>query len=174
MRFGGKILAGLLCLLAVPAAAEPSYVARVRDYAQTHRADILAEFIKLLSLPNIHGDAPALQRNALLLQDMMKRRGLDTALWQTSGGVPVVFGEKRVRGASRTILFYVHYDGQPVDAKHWHQPDPFVPVIRTASIEAGGKPVTDLSAASEEWRIYARASADDKAPIEALLCALDA
>ena len=174
MRFGGKILAGLLCLSAVPAAAEPGFATRVRSYAQAHRTDILTEFLKLLSLPNIHGDAPALQRNALLLQDMMKQRGLDTALWQTSGGVPVVFGEKRVRGASRTILFYIHYDGQPVDPKHWHQPDPFVPVIRTASIEAGGKPVTDLSAASNDWRIYARASADDKAPIEAMLCALDA
>jgi len=174
LRAGGRILAGLLCLLATSAAAEPAFAPRVRNYAQAHRAEILAEYLKLVSLPNIHGDAPALQRNAALLQEMMQKRGLDTALWQTSSGVPVVFGEKRVRGAARTILFYVHYDGQPVDAGHWHQPDPFVPVIRSASIEAGGKAVTDLSAPSEEWRIYARAAADDKAPIVALLCALDA
>jgi len=174
LRIGGKILAGLLCLSAAPAAAEPGFVTRVRDYAQVHRADILAEFLKLLALPNIHGDVPALQRNALLLQDMMKKRGLDTALWPTSSGVPVVFGEKRGRGTARTILFYLHYDGQPVDPKRWHQPDPFVPVIRTSSIETGGKIVSDLSAPSDEWRVYARASGDDKAPIEALLCALDA
>ena len=174
MRAGGQILAGLLCLLATSAAAEPAFAPRVRNYALAHRAEILAEYLKLVSLPNIHGDAPALQRNAALLQEMMQKRGLDTALWQTSSGVPVVFGEKHVRGAARTILFYVHYDGQPVDARHWHQPDPFVPVIRSASIEAGGTPVTDLSVPSEEWRIYARAAADDKAPITALLCALDA
>ena len=174
MRLGGKILAGLLCLAAAPVSAEPGFVTRIHSYTQAHRADILAEYLKLLSLPNIHGDAPALQRNAALLQEMMKKRGLDTALWQTSGGVPVVFGEKSVRGASRTVLFYIHYDGQPVDPKRWHQPDPFVPVVRTASIEARGKIVTDLSAPSDDWRIYARASADDKAPIEALLCALDA
>src|SRR5439155_12360541 len=139
-----------------------------------HRAGIIAEFLKLLSLPNIHGDAPALQRNAALLQDMMRKRGLETALWPTSGGVPVVFGEKRVPGAARTILFYIHYDGQPVDPKRWSQPDPFIPVIRTASIEAGGKIVTDFSQAADDWRVYARAAADDKAPIEAILCTLDA
>ena len=174
MRSSGRILASVLCLLASSAAAEPNFTARVRNYAQAHRSDILAEYLKLLSLPNIHGDAPALQRNAALLQEMMKKRGLDTALWQTSGGVPVVFGEKRMRGAARTILFYVHYDGQPVDPKRWHQADPFVPVIRTTSIEEGGKIVTDPSVPSDQWRVYARSSADDKAPIEALLCALDA
>ena len=174
MRIGGKLLAGLLCLLASPALAQPEFALRVRRYADAHRADIVAEYLKLLSLPNLHGDAPALQRNALLLQEMMKKRGLDTALWQTSGGVPVVFGEKPAPGATRTILFYVHYDGQPVDPKRWSQPDPFIPVIRTASIEAGGKIVTDISGASDDWRIYARAAADDKAPIEALLCTLDA
>src|SRR5882757_3552904 len=174
MRTGGRILAGLLSLLAAPATAQPEFAARVHSYAQAHRADIVAEYLKILSLPNIHGDAPALQRNAALLQEMMKRRGLDTALWQTSGGVPVVFGEKRVPGATHTILFYIHYDGQPVDPKRWSQPDPFIPVIRTASIEAGGKIVTDISGASDDWRIYARAAGDDKAPIEAILCTLDA
>ncbi len=174
MRIGGKILAGFLCLTALPATAQPDFAVRVRDYAQAHRAEIVAEYLKLLSLPNIHGDAPALQRNAALLQQMMQKRGLDTALWQTSSGVPVVFGEKRVPGATRTILFYIHYDGQPVDPKRWSQPDPFVPVIRTASIEAGGKPVSDLAGMTDDWRIYARASGDDKAPIEALLCTLDA
>jgi acetylornithine deacetylase/succinyl-diaminopimelate desuccinylase-like protein len=174
MRIVGKTFAVLLCLLTMPATAQPDFALRVRRYADTHRADIVAEYLKLLSLPNIHGDAPALQRNAALLQQMMQKRGLDTALWQTSSGVPVVFGEKRVPGAARTILFYIHYDGQPVDPKRWSQADPFIPVVRTASIEAGGKTVTDLSNPSDEWRIYARAAGDDKAPIEALLCTLDA
>jgi acetylornithine deacetylase/succinyl-diaminopimelate desuccinylase-like protein len=174
MRIGGKFLASILCLLATSALAQPEFASRVRRYADTHRADIVAEYLKLLSLPNIHGDAPALQRNAALLQEMMRKRGLETALWPTSGGVPVVFGEKRVPGAARTILFYIHYDGQPVDPKRWSQPDPFIPVIRTASIEAGGKIVTDISRPSDDWRIYARAAGDDKAPIEAILCTLDA
>jgi len=173
---GKNILALAFCLLAGPAWAQESVAAKVRRYADIHRAAIVTEFLKLVALPNIHGDAPALQRNAVLLRTMMQQRGLETELWGTSGGVPVVFGQKIVPGATRTILFYIHYDGQPVDPKRWAQPDPFRPVIRTASIEAGGMVVTNLSDAKfpDDWRIYARAAGDDKAPIEAILCALDA
>ncbi len=151
-------------------------MARVRAWSVNHRREIVTEFLQLLALPNIHGDAPALQRNAQLLETMMRKRGLDTALWPTSPGIPVVFGERRVPGATRTILFYIHYDGQPVDAKRWAQADPFVPVVRTASIEAGGKTVTDLANADfpPDWRIYARSAGDDKAPIETMLATLDA
>ena len=31
------------------------------------------------------------------------------------------------------------FDGQAVDARRWKQPDPFTPVLRTGSIEEGGK-----------------------------------
>ena len=173
---GKKILVLVFCLLASPAWAQTPVAAKVRRYAESHRAQIVAEYLKLLALPNIHGDAPALQRNAALLRTMMEKRGLQTELWDTSKGVPVVFGQKRVSGATRTILFYIHYDGQPVDPKRWAQPDPFVPVVRTASIEAGGMVVTSLAGATypDDWRIYARAAGDDKAPIEAILGALDA
>ena len=173
---GKKILALAFCLIAVPAWAQESIASKVRRYADTHRAAIVTEFLNLVALPSIHGDAPALQRNAALLRTMMQKRGLETELWDTSRGVPVVFGQKLVPGATRTILFYIHYDGQAVDPKRWAQPDPFVPVIRTSSIEAGGKVVTDLAGATypDDWRIYARAAGDDKAPIEAILCALDA
>ncbi len=108
---------------------------------------------------------------------MMKQRGLDAEQWDTADGISVMFGQKLVPGAKRTILFYAHYDGQPVDAKRAGlQPDPFQPVLRTDSSEAGGKPVTDLANAAypDAWRIYARAAGDDKVPIEAILVALDA
>ena len=106
---------------------------------------------------------------------MLKQRGLDTEIWNTSSGVPVVYGQKLVPGARRTILFYAHYDGQPVDARRWAQADPFTPVIRTDTIEAGGKPVDALpDNIPDGWRVYARAAADDKISIEALLVALDA
>ncbi|QEE30962.1 M20/M25/M40 family metallo-hydrolase [Terriglobus albidus] len=169
-------LLALTCSMVSTLAAQQSEFDKVRTYANAHRHEIVAEYLKLLSLPNIHGDAKALQANADLLAAMMKKRGLDTEIWPTSSGVPMVFGEKRVPGAKRTILFYIHYDGQPVDVKRWAQPDPFVPVVRTDGIEAGGELVTDLSSATfpDAWRIYARAAGDDKAPIEAMLCALDA
>jgi len=173
---GRKLFVLAFCALAAPAWAQAPLAAEVKHYADSHRAAIITEYLNLLALPNVHGDAAALQRNAALLHTMMQKRGLETELWETSRGVPVVFGQKLVRGATRTILFYIHYDGQPVDPKRWSQPDPFVPVIRTTSIERGGQVVTDLAGATypDDWRIYARAAGDDRAPIEAMLCALDA
>ncbi len=148
----------------------------IRRYVDAHRAQIVGDLVRLASVPDLHGDIVQLNRNADLLVQMLAQRGMQTERWRTSSGAPVVFGQRSVAGAKRTILFYIHYDGQPVDARQWSQPDPFTPVVRTDSIEAGGRPVTDLANAQypDTWRIYARAIADDKAPIVALLSALDA
>jgi acetylornithine deacetylase/succinyl-diaminopimelate desuccinylase-like protein len=167
-------LLSLSAFLAGPAhSATPADT--TRSYVATHRKAIVQEYLKLVGTPDLHGDVPNLKRNADLLLAMIKRRGLDAELWNTSDGVPVVFGQKLVPGAKRTILFYIHYDGQPVDAKGWAQPDPFVPVVRTDTIEAGGKVVDALPEdIPDNWRIYARAAGDDKVPIESFLVALDA
>ena len=146
-----------------------------RAYVEAHRKDITQEFLKLVSVPDLHGDVPNLKRNADLLLSMMKQHGLDAQLWDTSGGVPVVFGQKLIPGATRTILFYAHYDGQPVDPKRWRQSDPFAPVIRTDTIEAGGQTVRDIpNQVPDSWRVYARGAGDDKVSVEAILTALRA
>jgi len=43
-----------------------------------------------------------------------------------------------VPGATRTVLFYAHYDGQPVDPSRWVDQEPFDPVLRDQALEAGG------------------------------------
>jgi acetylornithine deacetylase/succinyl-diaminopimelate desuccinylase-like protein len=170
------LVAGLLGAAAASAAPGDAARAPVQAYVNAHRKDIVQEYLKLVGTPDLHGDVPNLKRNATLLLAMMKQRGLDAEQWDTADGIPVMFAQKLVPGAKHTILFYAHYDGQPVDPKRWAQPDPFTPVLRTDSIEAGGKPVTDLTNATfpDAWRIYARAAGDDKVPIEAMLVALDA
>jgi acetylornithine deacetylase/succinyl-diaminopimelate desuccinylase-like protein len=108
---------------------------------------------------------------------MLDKRGMHAQLWTVPGGAPVVFGEKLVPGAKKTILFYMHYDGQPVEPKGWAQPDPFTPVVRTDSLDHGGVIVNDPLHAAEippTWRIYARGAGDDKISAECLLVALDA
>ena len=56
--------------------------------------------------------------------------------------------EIRTPGAKRTVIFYAHYDGQPVDPKQWSTP-PWEPVMRTASVDNGGQIVA--------WRNEAKA-----------------
>ena len=90
--------------------------------------------------------------------------------------VPLVYGELMQTGASSTYVFYGHYDGQPVDPKEWATP-PFEPTLRDQRLDKGGK-ILSLPAPGQslnsEWRLYARAAADDKAPIMAMMAALDA
>jgi acetylornithine deacetylase/succinyl-diaminopimelate desuccinylase-like protein len=107
---------------------------------------------------------------------MLARRGLRSEILETAGN-PLVYGERRVPGAKHTVLFYAHYDGQPVDAALWKQASPFRPVVRAGRMEDGAREVTQPQAAARldpEWRVYARSASDDKAPIVALCAALDA
>src|SRR5207244_4913177 len=102
--------------------------------------------------------------------------GVSAKLVSVPGGNPVVFGEIRTPGSTRTVTFYAHYDGQPLDPKEWASP-PFEPTLRDKPVENGGRviPLPPAGTAFDpEWRLYARGAADDKAPIVALMTAVDA
>ena len=157
--------------------AQDNGAAAVKAWVRANEAAVFREFTGLLSIPDLHGDIPNLRKNAEHLRDMLARRGMNPEIWETPGAASTVFAEKLVPGANRTILFYIHYDGQPVDRTRWKQPDPFTPVLRDNSLENGGKIVPHPASLTEfppDWRIYARAAGDDKGPIEAFVSALDA
>jgi len=160
----------------------PAQVAReVRDYRMANEDRIVRELSEFLSIPNVASDTPNIQKNAAHLVEMLEARGIETHLLPIAGRGPVVFGKLISPEAKRTVIFYAHYDGQPVDPGAWTDGKPFEPVIWTAAIEAGGKRVSIPDPAPwrhvpfrDEWRIYARSASDDKSPIVALLAALDA
>ncbi len=148
----------------------------VERYLSTHRPDVVRELVELLSIPNVAADRPNIARNADLLRALLAKRGFAVEILETNGN-PLVFGELRVPGATRTLLFYAHYDGQPVDPKGWKQAGPFTPIMRDRRMEDGGQDIPNflsLLSFPPEARLYARSASDDKAPIVALLTALDA
>ena len=171
------------CLLA--AVLSPSVVVHaqeansVRAYRRAHEHEIFAEFVQLLSLPNVAADHANIRRNADAIVQLMARRGLNPRLLEatTADAPPVVYGELRVPGAAHTLVLYAHYDGQPTDPKQWTGSAPWQPVLRTAALEAGGQ-IVPLPKPPEpinpEWRLYARSASDDKAGVLAVLTALDA
>lgn len=138
---------------AVNAQTNPAAAAASR-WRAAHEQEILAEFTALLAIPNLAHDAPNIRRNAEAVSTILEKRGVKTRLLEVPDAPPVVFGEIRTPGASRTVIFYAHYDGQPLDPKEWATP-PWQPVLR-------------------DGRIYARSASDDKAPIIAIAAALDA
>jgi len=155
-------------------------VEQVRSYRVANEDRIMRELREFLSIPNVASDTPDIQKNADALKEMLEARGVETHLLSIDGRGTVVFGKLQAENAGRTVIFYAHYDGQPVDASAWTDQSPFEPVLRDNSIEAGGKPVPFLPPAAraasyqDDWRIYARSASDDKSPIVAVLTALDA
>ena len=151
--------------------------ASVDAYRRAHEVEILAEFRELLDIPNLASDSTGIRRNAAFITRMLEKRGVTTRLLESpTGGPPAVYGELRTPGATSTIVLYAHYDGQPVEPAKWATP-PWEASLRDAPLERGGKVVpfpTTNGVAQPEWRIYARSAGDDKAPILAMLVALDA
>ena len=166
-----------IALMAASALAQTNPAASAaRQWRQQHERAIVDEFVSLLAIPNIARDHENIQRNADVIAAMLQKRGVDAKLVSVSGANPVVYGEIRTPGAKRTIVFYAHYDGQPLDPKEWSTP-PFEPTLRDKPLQDGGKviPLPDAGQLFDpEWRLYARGSGDDKAPIAAMMAALDA
>lgn len=151
----------------------------VRSFRQAHELRIIDEYIKLLSIPNVASDTPNIRRNADFLVERMRKAGLNPRLLEAADRKvpPVVYGEYITPGATKTVIFYAHYDGQPTDAADWTGSKPWEPVLRSASLEKGGKIVAFPKAGERidpEWRIYARSASDDKAGVFAILTAFDA
>ena len=174
---------GVLALVAAgfsvgPALAQdPARVrAAVRAYQQANDVHILRELADLVAIPNLASDSVNIRRNARHIAQMLERRGATARLLETPGAPPAVFGELRTPGATRTVMFYAHYDGQPVDTTEWAT-HPWRPALRTAALSAGGTVIplpTQPGTVQGEWRLYARSASDDKSPIVAFLSALDA
>jgi acetylornithine deacetylase/succinyl-diaminopimelate desuccinylase-like protein len=130
----------------------------VSTWVDANRREIVAELLAALAIPNVAADRVNIRRNAEHLRAMLGKHGFTPEILETSGN-PLVYGTLNVPGATRTVLLYCHYDGQPVDPARWNQPDPFTPVTRGEGSDA---------------RIYARSASDDKGPIVALMAAVDA
>src|SRR6478609_7041132 len=90
---------------------------KVRAYRRANEHKIVSEFVSLLAIPNVAADTPNIRKNAELIVEMMKQRGLNPRLLeaQTPNVPPLVYGEWKTPGASQTLILYAHYDGQPTD-----------------------------------------------------------
>ncbi|HUP64343.1 MAG TPA: M20/M25/M40 family metallo-hydrolase [Thermoanaerobaculia bacterium] len=173
MRFRPLVIALALIAHSVAFAADP--LDGVRQYRLAHEKEILTELVSLLEIPNVARDRENIERNAAHLTAMLERRGIESRLLRVGDAPPVVFGKLDVPGATRTVVFYAHYDGQPA-GEGWSS-DPWTPVLRSGALDLGGKdlPWSALEGAIDpEWRVYARSASDDKGPIIAMLAALDA
>jgi acetylornithine deacetylase/succinyl-diaminopimelate desuccinylase-like protein len=144
---------------------------QVSQWRQAHEQQIVDEFAELLSIPNVAADTSNIRKNANHISDLLEDVGMTVELLELDGENPVVFAERKAPGATKTVMIYVHYDGQPVNPDNWAS-DPWVPVMRTDMVENNGKQVPMKTPFDPDWRIFGRSAGDDKAPIIALRSAL--
>ncbi len=124
----------------------------MKEYIQQNRERFFEELFSLLRIPSISAKPeykPDMYRCARRLTELLTAAGADKAAVYETTGNPVVFGEKSIPGAQKTVLVYGHYDVQPPEPLEKWRTDPFQPVIAK-------------DPATGEEAIYARGANDDK------------
>ena len=134
----------------------------------------IEELRDFVSIPNdaINGDD--ILKNIEWLNTKFKARGFKTTVIKTEGQ-PLFFAELPKVANAKTILFYMHLDGQAVDRSKWNQPDPYQSVLKKQRGDTWE--IINWSSLDkkidENWRIFGRSTSDDKGPIVMFLNAID-
>ena len=121
----------------------------VIDFINVNRERYLEELKAFLAIPSISAlpeHSGDVKRCAEWCVGEMQRIGLQNVKLLDTPGNPVVYGDWLGAPGAPTILFYGHYDVQPVDPLELWQSPPFEATIR-------------------DGEIYARGSADDKGQV---------
>src|SRR5262245_37114940 len=122
---------GAVALVVLVFASSAGMVARqntIATWRAQHERAIVDELLRLVSLPNVAGNDADMRRNADLLKTLFEQRGFKAELGDGPGS-PVVFATLDVPKPRGVLTFYIHYDGQPVDASEWTRCKPFAPCI---------------------------------------------
>jgi acetylornithine deacetylase/succinyl-diaminopimelate desuccinylase-like protein len=122
---------------------------KIIDFINTHRDRYVDELKNYLAIPSISAlpqHAADVRRCAEWTVQEMQRIGLQNVRLIETPGHPVVYGDWLGAGDAPTILFYGHYDVQPVDPLDLWESPPFEATVR-------------------DGEIYARGAADDKGQV---------
>ncbi len=174
----------LISLVVLPAFAQSPNTAQLQAITQKHVRASYAHLNEFLSIPNDAHINGQMQPNVEWLRRAFEQRGFNVSTLPTPTN-PLVLAEKtapvatanNAAGTPKTLLLYMHFDGQPVRPSQWQQPDPYKPVLKQRGADGNwtamdwAKLQTDYD---PEWRIFGRSSSDDKGPIAMLLTALTA
>ena len=165
----------LLTIVAIPFCTNAQQE-KIKKEIDLHQWDIMEDFKSLLSIPNVAADKQGIQKNAEWIASYMKMNGVQKVQLLTddkSDTPPVVYGEVITPGVKETVIFYAHYDGQPVDSSKWAKGlQPFKPVLYNDLINNGGTVLpwpTKEVGYNLDSRIYGRGASDDKAGVMAII-----
>ena len=114
---------------------------QAKVYISRNKERFINELLDLLRIPSISAESarkPDMQRCAEHLAAALAEAGADRADVVPTEGNPVVYAEKIVDPAAKTVLVYGHYDVMPVDPRSEWRTEPFEPVIADGRIWGRG------------------------------------
>ncbi len=114
---------------------------KVKQYVEAHKEQFVEQLFNLLRIPSISAQSehkPDMKRCAEFLAAALVEAGADHAEVMPTEGNPVVFAEKIIDPAAKTVLVYGHYDVMPVDPRNEWNTEPFEPVIKDGRIWCRG------------------------------------
>ncbi len=166
----------LLALTLLAATSTPQ--AQSQSATVTAAQKNIPEFLDLLRIPNVPAEPADIQRNAAFLVELFHKHGFEAQLLDNAARRPLVFATLgKPRKGARTVLLYIHFDGQPVTPAEWAQKSPFEPVVKARDSDGKWVEVETARLTQQpfdpELRLFARSASDDKAPIMMLLTAMD-
>jgi acetylornithine deacetylase/succinyl-diaminopimelate desuccinylase-like protein len=112
------------------------------DYLDLHHGRFIQELTEFLSIPSVSTapeHAADVRKCGEWLVNHLRKIGLETVELHETPGHPIVYAEHCHAGPDKpTVLFYGHYDVQPVDPiELWTNP-PFEPTYRDGKVFARG------------------------------------
>ena len=133
----------------------------------------MEEFKSFLALPNDASKPEDIEANIAWAKMQLQSLGFEVNTLETSA-LPLLLANLNVEKGKPTLAFYMHLDGQAVDASKWNQKNPYEAVLK----EIKGAEFEEISwdklsgTEVDDYRIFARSSSDDKGPFVMLLTAL--
>lgn len=112
-----------------------------QEYLAQGRERFRVDVLDLLRIPSISTDpahAGEVRRGAQWAADRLRRAGIEHVQIMETTGHPVVYGDWLHAPGRPTVLFYGHFDVQPVDPLDLWTSPPFEPVEREGKLFARG------------------------------------
>ncbi len=114
---------------------------QIKEYIEKHGDRFVEELCSLIRIPSVSSESEHKTDMFLCAErwrELLVNAGVDRAEIVSTTGNPLVFAEKMVDPAKKTVLVYGHYDVMPVaPLELWHT-DPFEPVVKDGRIWARG------------------------------------
>ncbi len=117
---------------------------KVLQHVDKNMNMLIKDLCVLIRQPSVSAKNQGIKKCASLVKNTLKKSGINAEILSMKDYSPIVYGEvKSKKNPNKTLLFYNHYDVQPVDPVELWDEDPFSGKIK------GNK-------------IYGRGSSDDK------------